>query len=160
MMQPIPVEEIQEPYDLSIVTNDQLTLIWEGVKKYLDRSCKRSNGRLTPDDIFYDCLNNIKSLWIIFDKESFDIKGVVVTEFINYPTGKKMLSLEHITGNKMEDWVDMLIDALEDYAVLNQCNGIEGIGRAGFWHWVKDRDNWNKLAIFYEYTIEVENEKI
>ena len=67
MMQPIPVEEIQEPYDLSIVTNDQLTLIWEGVKKYLDRSCKRSNGRLTPDDIFYDCLNNIKSLWIVYD---------------------------------------------------------------------------------------------
>ena len=138
MMQPIPVEEIQEPYDLSIVTNDQLTLIWEGVKKYLDRSCKRSNGRLTPDDIFYDCLNNIKSLWIVYDKESFDIKGIMVTEFINYPTGKKMLSLEHVTGNKMEDWVEMCIDALEDYAVLNQCNGIEGIGRAGFWHWVKD----------------------
>ena len=48
----------QEPsgeYDFSIVNNDQLILIWEGAKKYLEKSCKRSNGRIRPEDIFYDC---------------------------------------------------------------------------------------------------------
>ena len=39
-------------YDFSIVNNDQLILIWEGAKKYLEKSCKRSNGRIRPVDIF------------------------------------------------------------------------------------------------------------
>ena len=48
------VAEIQEStYDYSIVTVDQLVLIWDGIKKMLEKSCKRSKGRITVDDIFY-----------------------------------------------------------------------------------------------------------
>ena len=42
-------------YNFSIVNNDELVLVWEGAKKYLEKSCKRSNGRIRPEDIFYDC---------------------------------------------------------------------------------------------------------
>lgn len=83
---------------------------------------------------------------------------MLVTEFYEYPTGKRMLSLEHVAGEKMEEWVELGIDALEQYAKNNQCHGVESIGRAGFWNWVKDRPDWKKLAIFCEY--EVNDEKI
>ena len=152
----------QEPsgeYDFSIVNNDQLILIWEGAKKYLEKSCKRSNGRIRPEDIFYDCLNGSHRLWIIYDTGSFDIRGIVVTQKIFYPTGKTMLSLEHITGNNMEDWVEMLIEQLEVVGKRDGCDGIEGIGRAGFWNWIKNKD-WKKLAVFFEYNFEVKDEKI
>tara|TARA_Y100000748_G_scaffold290939_1_gene277994 strand:+ start:258 stop:728 length:471 start_codon:yes stop_codon:yes gene_type:complete len=153
------VAKIEEStYDYSIVTVDQLILIWDGIKKMLEKSCKRSSGRITVDDIFYDALNERKKIWIIFENDQFNIKGVLVTEFYEYPTGKRMLSLEHVAGEKMDEWVELGIDALEQYAKNNQCNGIESIGRAGFWNWVKDRPNWKKLAIFLQY--EVDNEKI
>ena len=42
-----------------------------------------------------------------------------------------MLSLEHITGNNMEDWVETLIEELEVVGKRDD-DGIEGIGRAGF----------------------------
>jgi len=149
---------IEKNYDYSIVTIDQLTLIWDGVKKMLEKSCKRSNGRITTDDIFYEAINNTKTIWIIYENNEFNIKGVLVTEFYNYPTGKRMLSLEHVTGENMDEWVDMGLDALKDYATKNQCEGIESIGRTGFWNWLKDRKDWKKLATFYE--CEVSNEKI
>ena len=107
----------QEPsgeYDFSIVNNDQLILIWEGAKKYLEKSCKRSNGRIRPEDIFYDCLNGSHRLWIVYDTGSFDIRGIAVTQKIVYPTGKTMLSVEHITGNNMEGWAPTVLDALEE----------------------------------------------
>ena len=97
------VAEIQEStYDYSIVTVDQLVLIWDGIKKMLEKSCKRSNGRITVDDIFYEAINERKKIWIIFENDQFNIKGVLVTEFYEYPTGKRMLSLEHVAGEKME----------------------------------------------------------
>ena len=74
------VAKIQESnYDYSIVTVDQLILIWDGIKKMLEKSCKRSNGRITVDDIFYEALNDRKKIWIIFENDQFNIKGVLVT---------------------------------------------------------------------------------
>jgi len=91
-------EVLESTYDYSIVTVDQLILIWDGIKKMLEKSCKRSNGRITVDDIFYEALNDRKKIWIIFENDQFNIKGVLVTEFYEYPTGKRMLSLEHVAG--------------------------------------------------------------
>ena len=122
----------QEPsgeYDFFIVNNDQLILIWEGAKKYLEKSCKRSNGRIRPEDIFYDCLNGSHRLWIIYDTGSFDIRGIAVTQKIVYPTGKTMLSVEHITGNNMEGWAPTVLDALEEVGKRDGCDGIERIDR-------------------------------
>ena len=108
------VAKIETPtYDYSIVTVDQLVLIWDGIKKMLEKSCKRSSGRITVDDIFYDAINERKKIWIIFENDQFNIKGVLVTEFYEYPTGKRMLSLEHVAGEKMDEWVELGIDALE-----------------------------------------------
>ena len=111
--------EASGEYNFSIVNNDELVLVWEGAKKYLEKSCKRSNGRIRPEDIFYDCLNGSHRLWIVFDTGSFDIKGIVVTQKVIYPTGKAMLSLEHITGNNMEDWAFRLqLFFLVSYLIL------------------------------------------
>ena len=140
-------------YNISLVTPDQLMIIWEDVEKYLKKSCKRSKGRTNTEDILYQCLNNQSSLWIIFDVESLDIVGCTVTQLNDYPSGKRMLNLDHVTGKKMGDWIDRGLEVMEKWAKDNKCQGIEGVGRQGFWHWIKDR-NWEKTAVFVEYNFE------
>ena len=77
----------------------------------------------------------------------------LATQINEYPTGKKMLNLDHIAGNNMKNWSDRVLEVMEKWAKDNKCNGLEGVGRQGFWNWIKDR-NWKKTAIFVEYNFE------
>jgi len=146
-------QEASGIYDVSLVMPDQLILIWDGVEKYLNKSVKRSKGRIGTQDIFHDCLNNQSSLWIIFDTGNFKILGCAITQFNDYPTGKRMLNLDHVTGKKMGDWIERGLEVMEKWAKDNKCQGLEGVGRQGFWNWIKNR-NWEKTAIFVEYNFE------
>ena len=99
-------------------------------------------------------INNQTQLWIIFDTGNLKINGVQITLFNVYPTGKKMLNLEHTAGNNMQDWVEKGIDVITKFAKDTDCEGLEGIGRHGQWNWVKNKKGWKKPATFYEYNFE------
>jgi len=152
-------QEIQTEtgYEISLVTSDKLTLVWEDCEKLLQKSCKRSYGRATTQDVFYNCLNNKTNLWIIFDKSNLNIIGAIVTQINQYPTGKRMLNIDHVTGKKMNDWADRGLKVIYDWAKANDCTGIEGVGREGFWNWIKARENWKKTSVFFEYEFEENN---
>tara|TARA_B100000780_G_scaffold277339_1_gene247802 strand:+ start:362 stop:838 length:477 start_codon:yes stop_codon:yes gene_type:complete len=145
--------KVEEGFDISLIPGDKLTLVWDQCEKFLEKSCKRSNGRVTTRDVFYDCLNNKASLWIIFDKSNLYITGCAITKINEYPTGKRMLNIDHVTGKKMDEWIDR-IEVLYSWGKANNCKGIEGVGREGFWNWIKQRENWKKTAIFFEYEFE------
>ena len=148
--------EIQEylEHEISLVPFDKVPLVWKKVEKYLKKSAGRSGGRTRIEDIYYELINNKTNLWIIFEKESDEIIGVQITLFNTYPTGKKMLNLEHTAGINMQDWVEKGIDVITKFAKDTECEGLEGIGRHGQWNWVKNKKGWKKPATFYEYIFE------
>ena len=146
--------EIQRKFDISLIPNDKITLVWEDCEKFLQKSCNRSNGRATTKDVFYDCIRNVSSLWIIFDTETSDITGCAITKINQYPTGKRMLAIDHVTGKKMNDWADRGLEVIYKWAKANDCSGVEGVGREGFWNWIKAREDWKKTAVFFEYEFE------
>lgn len=148
--------EIQESleHEISLVPFDKVPLVWKKVEKYLKKSAGRSGGRTRIEDIYYELINNKTNLWIIFEKESDEIIGVQITLFNTYPTGKKMLNLEHTAGINMQDWVEKGIDVITKFAKDTECDGLEGIGRHGQWNWVKNKKGWKKPATFYEYIFE------
>ena len=141
-------------YEFSLVPFDEIPTVWDEVKKYLKKSAGRSGGRTRVEDILYDILNKQAYLWIIFDTGDLKITGVQVTLFNTYPTGKKMLNLEHTSGKNMQEWVEKGINIMTKFAKDNGCDGIEGMGRHGQWNWVKNKKGWKKPATFYEYNFE------
>ena len=145
MNQAAEKEEASGVYEISLVPSDKIGLIWDQAEEYLKKSASRSNGRTRVEDT---------NLWIIFDTGDLKIIGVQITLFNNYPTGKKMLCLEHTAGKNMQEWVENGIDLLIKFAKDNQCDGIEGVGRHGQWNWVKNKKGWKRPATFYEYNFE------
>lgn len=143
--------EVKRQFDISLIPNDRISLVWDDCEKFLQKSCNRSNGRATTKDVFYDCIRNVSSLWVIFNIETSDITGCAITKINQYPTGKRMLNIDHVTGKKMNDWADRGLEVIYKWAKANDCNGIEGVGREGFWNWIKSRDDWKKTSIFFEY---------
>ena len=151
--QKLQIQESLE-HEISLVPFDKVPLVWKKVEKYLKKSAGRSGGRTRIEDIYYELINNKTNLWIIFEKESDEIIGVQITLFNTYPTGKKMLNLEHTAGINMQDWVEKGIDVITKFAKDTECDGLEGIGRHGQWNWVKNKKGWKKPATFYEYIFE------
>ena len=154
MNEPAVNQEASGIYEFSLIPSEQISLVWNQVEEYLKKSAKRSDGRTRVEDIFYDLINNQTQLWIIFDTGNLKISGVQITLFNIYPTGKKMLNLEHTSGKNMQDWVEHGIDIMTKFAKANGCEGIEGMGRHGQWNWVKNKKGWKKPATFYEYNFE------
>tara|TARA_R110002051_G_scaffold146669_1_gene219427 strand:+ start:799 stop:1272 length:474 start_codon:yes stop_codon:yes gene_type:complete len=154
MNQAAEKEEASGVYEISLVPSDKIGLIWDQAEEYLKKSASRSNGRTRVEDIFHDLINSKTHLWIIFDTGDLKIIGVQITLFNNYPTGKKMLCLEHTAGKNMQEWVENGIDLLIKFAKDNQCDGIEGVGRHGQWNWVKNKKGWKRPATFYECNFE------
>ena len=54
-------EKASGEYNISLIMPDQLMIIWDDAEKFLRKSCKRSKGRVTTQDILYQCLNNESS---------------------------------------------------------------------------------------------------
>ena len=102
----ISTNQASEKYDFSLVPADQLSLVWSEIEKFLKKSANRSGGRERIEDIYYRILNKDTNLWIVFDTGNLAITGAQVTFFNIYPTGKKMLSLDHTGGKNMQDWVE------------------------------------------------------
>lgn len=149
-----PAKKLEQEIDISLVLPNQVDMVWDTCEKILTRSCKRSGGRINPQDIYMRCIENRSSLWIIFETDSLNIIGCGVTQLHDYPSGLRMLNVEHIAGKKYPEWVDKGFDTLDKWAKDNKCDGIEALGRPGFWNWIKNRKGWEKTAVFYEYKFE------
>ena len=117
----------------------------------MKRSCKRSNGRHTVDTIYKQLINNQAHLWVIYNTEEDIIKGCVVTNFMIYPTGLKMLNILQLAGKNMEDWIEVGKPVLLNWAKTNNCHGIEAVGREGMSNWLGAEDkNWKKNNLLFE----------
>jgi hypothetical protein len=148
--------QISEEYKISLIPSQELIKIWDQCEPILFKSCKRSDGRDRPVDIFYRCTRNQSSLWIIFDDSDLNIIGCVVTNLHDYPSGKRMLHIEHVAGKQMDKWADLGLECMYKWSAENKCEGIEAVGRTGFVHWIKDREEWRETSRFYEMKLKGE----
>ena len=144
-------EKLENSIEVSAVLPQNIYLIWKNVKKYLERSCKRSNGRHTIDTIYKQLIDQQVHLWVAFDTEEDLIKGCVVTNFVYYPTGLKMLGILQLGGKDMEEWMEIIRPVITQWAHKNSCNGIEATGRKGVSHWLTKKDkNWKEDNVHFE----------
>jgi len=135
----------------SVILPHDIFKVWKDIKKYLERSCKRSNGRHTVDTIYKQLIDGQAHLWIVFDPENDLITGCIVTNHVYYPTGLKMLNILQLCGKNMQDWMETGKPILLDWAKKNECNGVEALGREGMSNWLTDKDTkWKKNNLLFE----------
>jgi len=153
-----PALNIENNIEISAVLPTDIYLIWKYVEKFLERACKRSNGRHTIDTIYKQLIDNHANLWVVYNVKDDSVKGCVVTNFVVYPTGLKMLNILQLSGKNMEDWIEVGRPILDNWAIDNQCNGIEAMGRKGFSHWSTKKDeNWQASHVHFEMQFKEKN---
>lgn len=134
-------------HTIALVPPQYLNTLWPDVKDELARSVHRSRGRWNMEMLFAAILNGNQHLWVAFDEDK-NIDGVGTTEIVFYPN-KKMLGLMFLGGKNFNSWVWDMLDKFYEWGRDNDCDGIEGTARMGFWKWL-EQDDWERSYVVYE----------
>lgn len=138
--------------NVSLVPTEHAAQVWPAVSKYVAKAVKFTSGKYEPEDVLDLVVDYKYPLWIAFD--DVDIKGVVITRFIEYPR-KKYLFLEFCGGQDGFSWKAPMLSVLRSWAKDNGCDGIEGAGREG-WQKVFEKDGYVPTLRHFEMPVEQE----
>ena len=69
-----PALNIENNIEISAVLPTDVYLIWNYVEKFLERACKRSNGRHTIDTIYKQLIDNYANLWVVYNVKDDSVK--------------------------------------------------------------------------------------
>lgn len=108
---------------------NKLWCCWSDLTPYFIEAAKLSGGRVGVDDLLQQATNGAIQVWVA--EEDSTLYAVVITRICQYPK-KNMLSVQFATGTRMTGWLKTMINAIKAYAVYNQCQGVEIVGRTGW----------------------------
>lgn len=132
---------------ISLVPPEHINHIWDEVRPKLEPAIARANGRFSSSSVYSAIQRGTDHLWIAFDDEG-TIHGAVVTKIAEYPE-KRCLLVLFVGGRFMRHWLNDLGDVLNKWARDNQCEAIEGQGRAGWWRALR-LHNVRSMGIAFE----------
>jgi hypothetical protein len=120
----------------------QVALVWDRVEPILARVVKPHTGYSLESVLTELQLANMQ-LWVIGD-----FQGVVVTQIYVRPL-HKVLWVQFLAGDHMQEWLDDWVETQDEYARSNDCKAIEFCGRHG-WNKIRERhrDYKSMLTVF------------
>lgn len=121
---------------ITSVTKEYIDTIWPTVAQLLLPAEKYNNGRYGIGDIYKGIMANKYQLWLAYEPlhKDAEIYAAVVTQVVNYPTGKRICNILFVGGFQMKLWLKDMNDIIEEWAKKCGCSAIEGTGRKG---WIK-----------------------
>jgi hypothetical protein len=124
--------------------------------KYLQKSEDWTKGRSSIDDIVRFVLTGQMQLWVVYEPESQEIYGYVITEIKQYPQSK-MFVIQYcaMESNHMKYVEDVMHETADRFARDAGCSGIEFFGRPGWEPHVKKRGYTVKTVVFEKFFDEV-----
>lgn len=113
---PIPIELIDDA--------------WEHIEGYLQGAIDHSNNETTLDYVKQKAKED-KKLILIAGRDT-DIIGAVVLGNTNFPTGKKIVTIELTGGEGLDDWKDIMLEAIFDVSRIMGATEVYIEGRPGW----------------------------
>lgn len=116
---------------------------WDLVKDEIAKALDEAGGRVSADDIYERIQDKRIQLWALHNDQ---IKAVMTTEIINYPQ-MRCVCIYTVTGENMHEWLDTLIQTINDWGAGLGCHAIEFCGRKG-WEKVLEPKGFGQTNVF------------
>lgn len=111
------------------VSAENLVRVWPSVAPILKRATDMSHGRLGIEDLRASIFDGTLHLWLVLDGDK--VIAANTLQMKSYPRMRVMLGL-YIGGERLEEWRDLMCEAVERYAREQGCQKVEFIGRPGW----------------------------
>ena len=115
---------------ISGIMSEQIDDVWSDCEKYIELGNNKSQEEMSVQDIYENCKDKDMQLWIVFNEDK-DIEAVLTTQVIDYPQ-KRVCRIVTLGGLNMDDWTDMVLATLEEWAEEQACHSMETVCRKGF----------------------------
>jgi hypothetical protein len=116
---------------VSTVPKEAVKHVWSDVEELLKKSvADTSRGKIDLIDILNGILTDVYVLWVVLDDEDKMI-AAITTRIATYPRRKSMV-LDFVGGSKLNEWKDLVINTISEFAKKNDCRHLEGFGRKGW----------------------------
>ena len=134
------------------IAHDRVTSTWLHVRPFLDSALNKYgvNERFPLDCVLMDLVNGNSQLWVIVENDK--VVSATVTEVEHYPLGDQII-IFLMGGESMEDWGDMLHDAMVKYAKEIGAKWIDTGSRRGIGKKFYDRLGYTRKYETYSFEV-------
>lgn len=115
--------------EIELITPDKIDYYWPLMAQELDH-IPHTWGRMTKQSMYERIQEGALQVWGI-GEEGSAIELVVMTQFVNYDTGR-VFQIVHAFGRNLMHWLPLLAATFEKTAWQAGCREIEVIGRDGW----------------------------
>ena len=138
--------------DISLVPYGKIAYVIPSLIRYLNESESWALGRANIDDLVRFALTGQMQLWAVYDEETNEMHGFLMTEIKSYPQ-KKMFVIQYcaMTSNHMKHIEDKMQETADKFAKDIGCHGIEFFGRSGWEPHVKKRGYTVKTVVYEKH---------
>lgn len=108
------------------VPKEDINLVWDQVESYIKKSL---DDTYIARDILDGIITNRFQLFISWENK--EVESAVVTEVADYPQ-KRVLRYVLAGGKNLDNWLEQIQTAIEEFAIRNHCQAVEVAGRKGW----------------------------
>jgi len=124
---------------------DYLDTQWQYIEPILNKAVCLSPRKIDIKDVYEASKQGAYLVWTVQDEG--EIIAVITTRMVFYPKGYA-LALDFVGGDKMKDWIELVLSTLEAHARHNKCIHMEGFGRKA-WQRFIGKFGWYPAHITY-----------
>ena len=124
---------------------DYLDTQWQYIEPILNKAVCLSPRKIDIKDVYEASKQGAYLVWTVEDEG--EIIAVITTRMVFYPKGYA-LALDFVGGDKMKDWIELVLSTLEAHARHNKCIHMEGFGRKA-WQRFIGKFGWYPAHITY-----------
>ncbi len=133
---------------IQVIPTKVLPAFWPHLAPLLDKAFNVGDRRVRLQDLYDDALQGTYLLWAVIDEEKKEFVAALTTRAVRYPRGKG-LAIEFLGGERMDEWLDELMEELKKHAKHNGCGWLECFGRKG---WAKK--GWKPAYVAFEMELD------
>jgi hypothetical protein len=131
-----------------VIPTKVLPAFWPHLAPLLNKAFNVGDRRVKLQDLYDDALQGTYLVWAIIDEEKKEFVAALTTRAVRYPRGKG-LAIEFLGGERMDEWLDELMEELKKHAKHNGCEWLECFGRKG---WAKK--GWKPAYVAFEMELD------
>ncbi len=117
--------------ELLAIPPDGVDRVWPIVVPFLQKAADTTEKLTVDDTLLAMCRSSLTHLWVIVDVDEMETLAVLLTDVQESYNGHRAGRVIAAGGLEMTRWTHV-IRQLEDWAIQNECDSFEIVGRKGW----------------------------